>query len=348
MVEVSLSEPESLPDKVSRADWSLERVRWQNPRLRCLLGCYQVLDRVFDSNFAILNCSPDRLQRITVQVRQVAVTLHDQLGRLLRAPSCIPALERARRNVLLSLCALEQGTLADVLALPETVAEERLDEVRRLFCVAIGQLHSFVLDGLARLLATDPRSQHDIDYFLSRKFPRDVDEAEWLDASVRRLEGLLLGLVRNRPVNLGRVAAEIGASGSLPSRGRWQAVSEYLDELETRLTPQLKRLLCMRGIRYSELDQLESRTSEIPARCATISEQYELAEAMLAELASEESGGDTVPVSLTSAETAACTRLARQLTDLDEILGELSAFVSLWRQSIENRRALFLHTPIEG
>ena len=35
-----------LPEGVSLAEWALEKVRWQNPRIRCLLGCIRLLDDV--------------------------------------------------------------------------------------------------------------------------------------------------------------------------------------------------------------------------------------------------------------------------------------------------------------
>ena len=42
--------------------------------------------------------------------------------------------------------------------------------------ITIGKLHGFLVDTLGEILAADPRSQHDVDYFLARKFPRDVEE----------------------------------------------------------------------------------------------------------------------------------------------------------------------------
>ena len=60
-----------LPDGVTTADWGLERVRVQNPSIRSYLGCIRLLEEVLDSNYAILNCSPERLLKIWRQVEQV-------------------------------------------------------------------------------------------------------------------------------------------------------------------------------------------------------------------------------------------------------------------------------------
>src|SRR5512136_3110562 len=60
-----------LPQGVTAADWGLERVRVQNPSIRCYLGCIRLLEEVLDSNYAILHCSPERLLKIWRQVEQV-------------------------------------------------------------------------------------------------------------------------------------------------------------------------------------------------------------------------------------------------------------------------------------
>ena len=52
------SEPVELPAGVSAAKWALERRNWQNPRIRSILGCVELLDSVLESNYAILHCSP--------------------------------------------------------------------------------------------------------------------------------------------------------------------------------------------------------------------------------------------------------------------------------------------------
>ncbi len=90
------TEPVELPPGVSASDWALERRNWQNPRIRSILGCVDLLDTVLESNYAILHCSPERLREIWVQVRKVTELMRSQLAPLMTEPSCIAELERAR------------------------------------------------------------------------------------------------------------------------------------------------------------------------------------------------------------------------------------------------------------
>ena len=90
----------ALPPGVSTSQWTLEKFRWQNPRIRSLMGCIKMLESVMESNYAILHCSPARLHEIWRQVRQVADMIRADLGALLEYPSVIPELERARFSLL--------------------------------------------------------------------------------------------------------------------------------------------------------------------------------------------------------------------------------------------------------
>ena len=199
--------PVQLPAGVTLADWALEQTRWQNPRIRSFLGCIRVLDEVFESNFAILNCSPRRLQVIWTQVRKVATEIRSGIAPLLRSPSVIPELEDARGASEEYLDILDERLLTQLDTFPEIVGDDREAELRRLLCVAMGQIHAFLLDTLGGILAADPRSQHDSDYFLERRFARDVDEAEWLLDSVVALEAYLDRLLATRRQSLAGVAA---------------------------------------------------------------------------------------------------------------------------------------------
>ena len=82
--------PVELPEGVSMARWSLERKRWQNPRLRSFLGCLRALDEVLESNFAILHCSPRRLLAMWTRVREISRALRMDVAPLLEPASCIP------------------------------------------------------------------------------------------------------------------------------------------------------------------------------------------------------------------------------------------------------------------
>src|SRR5829696_3106116 len=156
----------SLPEGVTALEWALERVNYQNPRIRAFLGCIRLLDGVMESNYAILHCSPERLLDIWRKVRQVADLIRNRIAPLLDGPSKIPALEEARQSAETSLGMLDYQVLRRLDGFPEDVPEEQLMDVRKLLCISIGQIHAFLVDTFGEMMAKDPRSLHDSDYFL--------------------------------------------------------------------------------------------------------------------------------------------------------------------------------------
>jgi hypothetical protein len=185
-----------LPEGVTAADWGLERVRAQNPCIRSYLGCIRLLEEVLDSNYAILHCSPERLLKIWRQVDVVCGLLRSELVPTLREPSVVPRLAEARRNAEAAFLALADDVLAGIERQGSSVQPDQLPEVRRLLCVSIGRIHAFVRDTFGEIVAADPRSRHDADYFLSRRFAQDIEESEWLYASVYELHDMLHGLAK--------------------------------------------------------------------------------------------------------------------------------------------------------
>ena len=212
----------ALPPGVSRSQWTLEKYRWQNPRIRSLIGCIKLLESVMESNYAILHCSPARLHEIWRQVRQVAEMIRADLGALLEYPSVVPELERARFSVLQSLEMLDQTTLQELEKYHQEVPAARRLEVRKVLCVSIGKLHAFLQDTFGEILAADPRSTQDSDYFLSRRFPKDIEEAEWLFASVAELATYCRGLEKVRYERLTRIVATMRRDDSLAAGKTWE------------------------------------------------------------------------------------------------------------------------------
>ena len=84
-----------LPNGVTVDEWALERHRYQNPRIRTFLQCIRLLDGILDSNYAILHCSPARLQEVWTRLLELSAVLRFELGPSLEQPSKIPALESA-------------------------------------------------------------------------------------------------------------------------------------------------------------------------------------------------------------------------------------------------------------
>ncbi|MCW8985565.1 MAG: hypothetical protein OQK55_09495, partial [Thermoanaerobaculales bacterium] len=260
--------------KITPLEWAIEKVRWQNPRIRTLLGSVRSLDGVLESNFALLHCSPTRLLEIWDTVRTVCWVVQTKVTRLMEMSSVLPDLDEAVRNARDTLSFLDSEVFAHIDRFPDRPEEDQFDELRKTLCVTIGKLHGFLVDTLGEILAADPRSQHDVDYFLARKFPRDVEESEWLETSVRRLESDLLQLNARRHADLGSVIDTMARSGQLPSAEAWQRLAVFLDALESEFAPKLKTIAGLRAIRFGELEVLQAHARDLPESCRVVGELY--------------------------------------------------------------------------
>jgi hypothetical protein len=326
-------------------DWSIERVRWQNPRIRVLLGSVRSLEGVLESNFAILHCSPTRLLEVWDTVRKVCRAVQIKVTRLMDRRSALPELDEAVRNARETLTFLEGEVFVHLDRFPDRPEEDQFDDLRKTLCITIGKLHGFLVDTLGEILAADPRSHHDVDYFLARKFPRDVEESEWLQTSVSRLEGELRQLNARRHSDLGEVIDTMASSGRLPSRDEWQRLESFLDVLETDLAQQLINIVGLRAIRFDELEVLQAHARDLPESCRFVGELYATAGDLLetmAESVDAEDGDPKGGMALAVVERVLCARIATHLRKVEDELRDLSTFVPLWLSSIEKRRALML------
>ncbi|MBV8200711.1 MAG: hypothetical protein JOZ15_08805 [Acidobacteria bacterium] len=346
----------TLPEGVTVTDWALERVHWQNPRIRAFLGCIRLLEGVFESNYSLLHCSPERLLDIWAKVRQVSDLIGNRIAPLLRARSRIPALEEARQSAEISLRLLGGQVLEPLTRFPAAVEPDQLGEVRKLLCVSIGQLHAFLQDTFGELMAADPRSLHDADYFLSRRFPQDIEEAEWLHATVARLIGYVERLDQVRPTHLTAIAERMRADEQVPSRQSWENTAVLLEVLISGLTPKLKEVLALRGVRFHEMEILDRYAAEIPVYCRLLLELHDTGcsavaamQAALSDAAAERdpNGREQNRRDLLACHAAVSHRLVRLLVKIDKSQQDLVAFLPLWLQAIEKRRALLLRRAAE-
>lgn len=340
------SQQVALPVGVSAVDWALERVNYQNPRIRAFLGCIQVLDGILESNYALLHCSPEHLIDIWAKVRHVVELIRTRIAPLLEVASRIPTLEEARQNAHAAVEMLDRYVLREIDRYPEKVAPEQLLEVRKLLCVAIGQLHAFLQDTFGELLAKDPRSTHDKDYFLSRRFPKDIEEAEYLHATLDRLRIYLDKLELIRPQNLTEPAGQMRRDETLPSRQAWRGTKFFLEILLNGLTPKLKEVLPLRGVRFYEMELLDRYSTEIPTRCRLALEMHEMGcetfDAMRTDTEGSRQEREQNVRDLLATHSALSRRAATMLGDIDKLLQDLVAFVPLWLEAVEKRRALLL------
>ncbi len=347
----------TLPEGVTVTDWALERLHWQNPRIRAFLGCIRLLEGVLESNYSLLHCSPERLLDIWGKVRQVADLIRNRIGPLLHGRSRIPALEEARQSAEVSLGLLTGQVLDPLARFPAAIAPEQLGELRKLLCVSIGQLHAFLQDTFGELMACDPRSIHDSDYFLSRRFPQDIEEAEWLHSTVARLIAYLDRLDQVRPTHLTAACERMRSEEQVPARGAWENTAVMLEVLISGLTPKLKEVLALRGVRYHELEILDRYAAEIPIYCRLLLELYDTGSSAIAAIASSTATHEAHAESLAdptqgrrgllACHAAISHRLTGLLVKVDKSLQDLTTFLPLWLQAIERRRALLLRRIAE-
>lgn len=362
-VEISVSVPKpkqviqvgthlvTLPEGVTALDWALERVNYQNPRIRAFLGCIRLLDGVLESNYAILHCSPERLLDIWRKVRQIAEVIGARIAPLLEPPSCIPSLEEARQNAQTAVELLDRHVLRELRRFPEEVAADQLMEVRKLLCVSIGQLHGFLQDTFGELMAKDPRSLHDADYFLSKRFPKDIEEAEWLHSTLLRLREYLDKLDLVRTQHLTSTAGQVTREETLPTRAAWRGTKFFLEILLNGLTPKLKEILPLRGVRFYEMELLDRYAMEIPTRCRILLDLHEAGSETIDAL--KGSGGSSRQEreqnvkDLLACHAVLSRRLVALIHEIEKLLQDLVAFVPLWLEAVENRRALLLKRNAE-
>jgi hypothetical protein len=341
----------SLPEGVSVADWGLERTARQNPRLRAFLGCIRQLDGVIESNYAILHCSPARLQDIWDRVRRVSELLRTRVGPLLDPTSCIPRLDQARRAAQVSLTILRQQVLEPLESFPEEIPETRQMELRKLLCISVGQLHAFLHEAFGELVANDPRSTHESDYFLSRRFPRDVEEAEWLLVTVRRLLAYLRGNMAAWWSPLPLVAQRLRDDRRLLGDRPWGEVQGDLTRVRSELVPRIQEVLALPGIRFDEMEVLDRYATELPILCRRLMEIAEIGAEIRLGLGEREGtagGEDDFAASGRFVEAVLSRRLADGLVTLHDLLEDLTAFLPVWLEGIEKRRALWFRQSGEG
>jgi hypothetical protein len=341
----------ALPSGVTVSDWALERIHWQNPRIRAFLGCIRLLEGVLESNYSLLHCSPERLLDIWSKVRQVADLIRNRIAPLLKGRSTVPALEEARQSAEVSLRLLSGQVLEPLARFPADIAPEHLNDVRKLLCVSIGQLHAFLQDTFGELMAKDPRSVHDSDYFLSRRFPQDIEEAEWLHSTVSRLRDYLERLHQLRPTHLTATADRMRNDEQLPTRPAWENTAVLLEVLVNGLTPKLKEVLALRGVRFHEMESLDRYAAEIPVYCRMLLELHDTGTSAIAAMRATQPDNDTDRTQgvrdLLACHAAISHRIVALLARVDKSLQDLSAFLPLWLQAIEKRRALLLRRATE-
>jgi hypothetical protein len=341
-----------LPEGVTAADWGLERVRVQNPSIRSYLGCIRLLEEVLDSNYAILHCSPDRLLKIWRQVEQVCQLMRSELLPTLRERSVIPSLDDARRHAEAAFQGLAEAVLTAMERYDHSLRADQLPEVRKLLCVSIGKIYAFLRDTFGEIVANDPRSRHDADYFLSRRFAQDIEESEWLYSSVYELDELLDGLEKACSAEFADLLPRMRKERMIPPAPEWEQTGKLLDVLQGDLMRQLKEVLSLRGIRFDDMESLEAHASSISTDCRAVLEVYAVGREAIEDL--KGMGGRALSEreqrvkDLMSCHRVVSGRIIELLSRLHASVRDLAKYIAASKAGIEKRRALMLaKDPVE-
>ena len=335
-----------LPQGVTAADWGLERVRVQNPSLRSYLGCLRLLEEVLDSNYAILHCSPERVLKIWSQARQVCHLMRTELLPTLSEPSVIPGLDEARRHAASVYQALADTVLTDMERYEQPLRAGQLPKVRKLLCVLMGKIYAFLRDTFEEIVATDPRSRHDADYFLSRRFTLDIEESEWLYSSVCEVHELLAGVERASTTQLGELVVRMRQERMIPPDSVWERARRLLGILLGEVMPKLKEVLSLRGTRVNDMESLQSQATQVSAYSQSVMDTYTVGREVIEELKGV--GGPTLHEreqrvqDLIGCHRVVSGRMVAHLTALQASLHDLTAQVGASKAGIEKRRALML------
>jgi hypothetical protein len=335
-----------LPEGVTTADWGLERVRVQNPSIRSYLGCIRLLEEVLDSNYAILHCSPERLLKIWRQVDEVCRLMRSELRPTLEEPSVIPGLGEARHHAQEEFRLLGATVLAPIERIGPSLPVERLPDARKLLCVSIGKIYAFLRDTFGEIVASDPRSRHDADYFLSRRFAQDIEESEWLYASVYELDDLLVGLTKACSAEFSDLLSRMRQERMIPSEPAWEQTRKLLNNLLEDLMPKLKEVLSLRSVRVNDMETLNAHSSSISADCRSLLEVYAVGRGVIEEL--KRIAGPTLDErekrveALVSCHWVVSERMFELLSRLHAALRTLAEYIADSKVGIERRRSLML------
>ena len=339
-----------LPRGVTAAEWALERNRYQNARIRTLLGAIGLLERVLDSNIAILHCSPARAQQIWHQLRGVATIVQDRLPPLLRQPSPIPPLDEARRAVSVSLKMLQRSTLAEIERRPQELPDDLAPEIRKQLCLLMGRLHAFLQDSFGAILGADPRSHHDQDYFLSKRFRRDVEDGEWLYQSISELNRLVQATARDNAKVLEPMVARLSSERWLPGPQNWALVAECVRRAEA-VADNLGVILALQGIRFEELELLHEHSRELPLHCRALEvinrAAREAVTAIKSSAPDNRAGREQAVEALTAFHESFSHQMLGHARKIHELLMDLAAFLPIWQGNLSKRRSMLLNPDSE-
>jgi hypothetical protein len=340
----SLHASVELPAGVSPTEWAKERTQVQNPRIRSYLGCIRLLEDVLDSNYAILHCSPERFLKVWRQVRKVCHLVRTELAPTLKIPSVIPDLEVARVHARSAYRELFGAVLSEMEPYSDHVPTAELAPLRERLCIWVGKLHAFLQESFGEIVANDPRSSHNADYFLSKRFAQDIEESEWLYSTVYDLSDYLDGLAKVCSAELGKLISRLRTEQMLPHASTWKTTGDLLVTLRDEVASKIREVVGLRGIRFDDMKALEAFATGISRDSVALLASYELGRDVIEEV--KAAGGATFEEreqsvkDLLSCHATLCRRMVGLSSTLNALVQDLATYVPSWMARVEKRRAL--------
>jgi len=272
--------------------------------------------------------------------------MRSELRPTLEEPSVIPGLGEARHHAQEEFRLLGATVLAPIERIGPSLPVERLPDARKLLCVSIGKIYAFLRDTFGEIVASDPRSRHDADYFLSRRFAQDIEESEWLYASVYELDDLLVGLTKACSAEFSDLLSRMRQERMIPSEPAWEQTRKLLNNLLEDLMPKLKEVLSLRSVRVNDMETLNAHSSSISADCRSLLEVYAVGRGVIEEL--KRIAGPTLDErekrveALVSCHWVVSERMFELLSRLHAALRTLAEYIADSKVGIERRRSLML------
>ncbi len=199
---------------------------------------------------------------------------------------------------------------------------------------------------MGEILGSDPRSQHDSDYYLSKRFAQEIEESEWLYSSVYELRDYVDELQKTCSDEFKEIMVGMKTDQMITHQAAWEQTRKLIDLLLGGLTPKLKEVLAHRSIRLIEIQRMDGYAFEIPHRCKALMEVYEtgreVIEGIKASAGTALGEREQSVRDLTSTHRVVSARMTVLLSRVDDTLRDLAAFIPTWMAAIESRRCLML------
>ena len=126
----------------------------------------------------------------------------------------------------------------------------------------------------------------------------------------------------------------------------WERTRQVIDLLLTGLTPKLRGILAHRSIRLTEIQTMDQYAFDIPHQCQALIEVYETGREIIEGIKASAGTGlnerEQSVRDLISSHRVVSKRLAALVSQVDDTLRDLAAFMPTWMAAIERRRCMML------